>query len=434
MGTLIIQLNAKNTLLSNFVLLLFYTQHNCGELSLKFEGNLKSQIEILSMLTDKQRKSLKIIATLLIYKKIKRRHIGRRPDTNSSLSGSGYVQEILDGNPAHSLEMLRMKKEAFLALCQHFKAKGWLKNSRYISVEEKMAIFMFTLSQNHRNRAIKRRFNHSTQTVHNYFHEVLLAMLHFAKEMVIPTTFDPDLNQVTYHRRLRNVFKGAVGALDGTLVRASIPPTQQTPYRGRGRGDCYQNVLAICDFDMIFTFVWAGWEGVAHDSRVLTETMRDPSNNFPFTPHDKYYLCDAAYPNTRGFMAPYRNTRYWLSDFRNDRARTKEEIFNHAHARLRNVIERSFGVLKARFPILKTMPSYSFAVQRNIVIACVSVHNYLRKMNITDDFFEQFDREEVIFQGANNNVMQEGTQRRIDQMFMANLRDQIANELINRRV
>ena len=55
-----------------------------------------------------------------------------------------------------------------------------------------------------------------------------------------------------------------------------IPYDKQVPYRGRGRGECYQNVLAICDFNMIFTFVWTGWEGVAHDSRVLLDTMHNP--------------------------------------------------------------------------------------------------------------------------------------------------------------
>ncbi|CAH1435715.1 unnamed protein product [Lactuca virosa] len=47
----------------------------------------------------------------------------------------------------------------------------------------------------------------------------------------------------------------------------------------------------------------------AHDSRVLKEVAFDPTFGFPFPPPDKYYLCDAAYTNTRGFMAPYRNTR-----------------------------------------------------------------------------------------------------------------------------
>lgn len=78
--------------------------------------------------------------------------------------------------------------------------------------------------------------------------------------------------------------QGAIGALDGTLIHAIIPREHQTPYRGRGKGDCFQNVLAICDFNMVFTFLWAGWEGTAHDSRVLTEVVRDETSTFPFPP------------------------------------------------------------------------------------------------------------------------------------------------------
>ncbi|XP_021979715.1 uncharacterized protein LOC110875825 [Helianthus annuus] len=90
---------------------------------------------------------------------------------------------------------------------------------------------------------------------------------------------------------------------------------------------------------------------------------------------DKYYLCDAAYTNTRGFMTPYRNTRYWLADFRRQRALTNEEKFNHAHAQLRNVIERAYGVLKARFPILKQMAPFSFTIQRDIVRKVMASHD-----------------------------------------------------------
>lgn len=85
--------------------------------------------------------------------------------------------------------------------------------------------------------------------------------------------------------------KGAMGALDGTLIHAVVPSDQQARYRGRGRGECYQNVLAICDFNMIFTFVWAGWEGIAHDSRVLREVIFNPTSGFPFPPSSKYRFC-----------------------------------------------------------------------------------------------------------------------------------------------
>ncbi|XP_076901383.1 uncharacterized protein LOC143555766 [Bidens hawaiensis] len=176
------------------------------------------------------------------------------------------------------------------------------------------------------------------------------------------------------------------------------PADQQTRYRGRGKGECFQNVLAISDFDMIFTFVWAEWEGVAHDSRVLKEVAFNPTSGFPFPPPDKYYLCDASYTNTHGFMAPYRNTRYWLADFRRQRALTKEERFNHSDAQLRNVIERAYGVLKARFPILKQMEPFPFPKQRDIVIACFAVHNFIRKCNIYDHIFMNYDESSIFFE------------------------------------
>ncbi|XP_012835837.1 PREDICTED: uncharacterized protein LOC105956535 [Erythranthe guttata] len=113
---------------------------------------------------------------------------------------------------------------------------------------------------------------------------------------------------------------------------------------------------------MLTRFFQTGWEWITHDSKVLTETVADPRNGFPWPPAGKYYLCDAAYTHTRGFMAPYRGVRYWLGDYRRMRALTKEEKFNHAHAQLRNVIERTYGVLKNRFPILETMAPFSFDV------------------------------------------------------------------------
>ncbi|KAK9049609.1 hypothetical protein SSX86_031423 [Deinandra increscens subsp. villosa] len=182
---------------------------------------------------------------------------------------------------------------------------------------------------------------------------------------------------------------------------------------------------------MIFTYVWAGWEGIAHDSRVLKEIASNPTFGFRFPPPGKYYLCDAAYTNTRGFLAPYRNTRYWLADFRRRRALTKEERFNHAHAQLRNVIERAYGVLKARFPILKQMAPYPFPVQRDVVIACFAVHNFIRKYNIQDELFMDF--EEITMatpnvQGGGSESIEWGSE---GVEYMTTLRNQIANQLFS---
>lgn len=55
-------------------------------------------------------------------------------------------------------------------------------------------------------------------------------------------------------------------------------------------------------------------------------------------------------------MVPYSNVRNWLADFLSGGCpRTKEELINHVHVKLRNVIKRASGVLKAYFLILKRM-------------------------------------------------------------------------------
>lgn len=150
---------------------------------------------------------------------------------------------------------------------------------------------------------------------------------------------------------------------------------------------------------------------------------------------DKYYLCDAAYAHIRGFMAPYRNVRYWLGDFRRRRALTSKEKFNHAHAKLRNVIERAFGVLKARFPILKRMAPFPLVTQRNITIACFALHNFIRKEGLSDDLFTEYDQpnvssnnRQVHVDADEDEVEAHGTAS--DREYMTQLRDAIAEQLM----
>ncbi|XP_074356419.1 uncharacterized protein LOC141696132 [Apium graveolens] len=215
-----------------------------------------------------------LLCLMIMYcylRKLRPKIVPRIRDNNSALPGFAYTLELLEGSNTQCQEMMRLSRVAYIQLCKHFKQRGWLEDSRYSTVEEKMAIFLHVISHNDRFIKVKRRFQHSTQTIHKYFHEVLDGMMEFAKEMIVPTPSNQNSNVSRKQRELlkifpvsNDIFIGAVGALDGTLVHAVIPVGQQARYRGR-RGECYQNVLGICDFNMIFTFVWAGWEGVAHD-------------------------------------------------------------------------------------------------------------------------------------------------------------------------
>ena len=62
---------------------------------------------------------------------------------------------------------------------------------------------------------------------------------------------------------------------------ARVPRHMQGPFRGR-KGSCTQNVMAVVDFDLKFTYVLTGWEGSAHDALVLANAMeRDGGLSVP---------------------------------------------------------------------------------------------------------------------------------------------------------
>ena len=78
-------------------------------------------------------------------------------------------------------------------------------------------------------------------------------------------------------------------------------------------------------------------------------------------------------------MTPYRGVCYHLKEYLVRGLENAEEIFNHRHSSLRNVIERTFGVLKKRFPIISgmTKPFFPVDIVTKIILACCILHNYL---------------------------------------------------------
>ena len=105
-----------------------------------------------------------------------------------------------------------------------------------------------------------------------------------------------------------------------------------------------------------------------------------------------------------GLLAQFCGQRYHLWDFRErrHRPRDKEKVFNYRHSSLSNVIERCFGVLKARFPILKQMPAYPIKTQKYIPTTCCTIHNYIRLNDRQDELFNDFSNESMIFEDTQN--------------------------------
>ncbi|XP_020242337.1 uncharacterized protein LOC109820589 isoform X2 [Asparagus officinalis] len=146
-----------------------------------------------------------------------------------------------------------------------------------------------------------------------------------------------------------NSSENCIGAIDGSHFRVKVAKEDTRRYRGRKEFPT-QNVLAACTFDLKFTYVLAGWEGSASDSRVLNNALIRQDKIF--VPQGKYYLVDGGFMLRPGFLTPFRSTRYHLKEYSTRQPENPREVYNHHHSSLRNAIERAFGVLKKRFPIL----------------------------------------------------------------------------------
>lgn len=142
-------------------------------------------------------------------------------------------------------------------------------------------------------------------------------------------------------------------------------------------------------FDLRYCYVLPGWEGSAHDSRVLTDAV----GNHGFTvPENKYFLADIGYPNSDYTMIPYRGVRYHLREqsLAGYKPENAKELFNLRHASLRNVVERIFGVDKRRFRILSSAPEYNLQTQVQLVFALTALHHFIRDYPSEDvDYFEE---------------------------------------------
>jgi hypothetical protein len=65
------------------------------------------------------------------------------------------------------------------------------------------------------------------------------------------------------------------------------------------------------------------------------------------------------------------------------------------HSSLRNVVERIFGVVKKRFPVLVKMNSFEFPFQCTLVNCAVMLHNFLHLNQKYEDIFYIIDDNRV---------------------------------------
>ncbi|CAN1140409.1 hypothetical protein LINPERPRIM_LOCUS24813 [Linum perenne] len=126
-----------------------------------------------------------------------------------------------------------------------------------------VAIFLYTIAHNEKNRILQVVFRRSGETISRVIHNCSSYLL--------------SISRVLY-QLLILVFslQNCLGALDGTLITLRVPKESQKWYRTH-KGTLAMNVLGVCNSDVEFIYTLAGWEGSAHDGRVLRDALIRPN-------------------------------------------------------------------------------------------------------------------------------------------------------------
>jgi DDE superfamily endonuclease len=171
-------------------------------------------------------------------------------------------------------------------------------------------------------------------------------------------------------------FPHCVSIVDGTLFPLAFEPeTEDAPdYSGRKYG--YSITATIfCDHKRRIRHYLAGFPGSAHDNRVFKASKPASNPNLHFSPRE-YCIGDSAFENSRFMVSAFKKPR-------GEPIPKAHEKFNEKLARLRIISEHCIGILKGRFPWLRsirmkiTEEKKSLRRILHLLEATVIVHNML---------------------------------------------------------
>ncbi|KAJ0051997.1 hypothetical protein Pint_03091 [Pistacia integerrima] len=129
--------------------------------------------------------------------------------------------------------------------------EGGLRSTQRATVEEQVAKFLWVIGQDTRHSACLLLFHRSGETVSRHFHQVLEAIIELEDKYLLQL----------------NGLQDCVGVIDGMHIHVKVPVVH-------GRKEYpTMNISSACTFDLKFTYVLTGWEGIASDSRIMKNAL-----------------------------------------------------------------------------------------------------------------------------------------------------------------
>jgi hypothetical protein len=203
-------------------------------------------------------------------------YYNKTPYHDSALSGAAWVCKLLNGHPKHLRKELGVHKHVFAALILSLQNAGYMQ-SKFVTLEEQLAIFLYTCVTGLSLTHVCERFQGSIGTTSKFvlffyisFVTNLVCYRYFLKILTffssppfyndhvkLPPADMPTPPEIQNNPKFHPFFQDVLGTIDGTHINCCPSAADRQATRDR-KGGITQNCLAICGFDMTFYYVFSG--------------------------------------------------------------------------------------------------------------------------------------------------------------------------------
>lgn len=177
-------------------------------------------------------------------------------------------------------------------------------------------------------------------------------------------------------------FPHCLGSIDGKHVAIQKPIGSGSEYYNY-KGFYSVVLLALVDAEYNFLYVNIGCQGRISDGGVFANTefrkkindgsLKTPSDS-PLPGRNKpvpyVFVTDDAFPLEKHLLKPFPGPQD---------SNSKERIFSYRLSRARRTVENAFGILSARFRVLRTTILLDPEKTTTVIMTCVLLHNFIRK-------------------------------------------------------
>lgn len=305
--------------------------------------------------------------------------------SSEEMARVGHYYEITI--PSYTLDEFkthfRLSRDTFERTCQRLSTVNAYNNLKgpTPNLEKELLMFLWYIGNLESFRSMADRFGTSKGSFHSSITRVSSSLTSIMAEVIRWLTSQAELNETSQTFGENCQFQNVLGALDGSHIPINAPKHQPQAYFNRKK--FYSVVLlACCNANMEFTYVWTGNPGSTHDATVLrmSDLFQNSDGKIPV---GFVILGDSAFPLLQWLITPFRDCGNLTE---------QQRKFNREHSHSRQVIERSFGLLKCRFRRLLRFEFSNMKILVESILAACVLHN----LCISDtDFIEVPDEFEA---------------------------------------